>query len=81
MPDYCRRAAREAMSVRLDVNGMMADAVDQADIARAEVEMLARRTAEESKRFAYGLVGRKGFQTQRAEMEARWTRRHSACVL
>jgi hypothetical protein len=81
MPDYRRRAAREAMSARLDVNGMMADTIGQAGIVREEVQMLARRSVEESKRFAYGLVGRKGLQTQRAEMEARWTRRHGACVL
>jgi glucose-6-phosphate isomerase len=46
MPDYRRRAAREAMSVRLDVNGMTADAIGQAGVAREEVEMLASRTGE-----------------------------------
>jgi glucose-6-phosphate isomerase len=46
MPDYRRRAAREAMSVRLDVNGMMAEAIGQAGVAREEVETLATRTAE-----------------------------------
>ena len=46
MPDYRRRAAREAMSVRLDVNGMIADTVGGAGVARQEVEMLATRAAE-----------------------------------
>src|SRR5690242_12826447 len=38
MPDYRRRAAREAMSIRLDVNGMMADALGPAGIAPDEVD-------------------------------------------
>lgn len=46
MPDYRRRAAREVMSVRLDVNGMMADAIGQAGVAREEVETLATRAGE-----------------------------------
>ncbi|MBI4515114.1 MAG: glucose-6-phosphate isomerase [Deltaproteobacteria bacterium] len=46
MPDYRRRAAREAMSVRLDVNGMMAEAIGQQGTTREEVEELALRAAE-----------------------------------
>jgi len=46
MPDYRRRAAREAMSVRLDVNGMMAEAIGQAGVAEEEVEPLAARGVE-----------------------------------
>jgi len=46
MPDYRRRAAREAMSVRLDVNGMMAEAIGQAGVAVDEVETLAARSTE-----------------------------------
>jgi len=50
MPDYRRRAAREAMSVRLDVNGMMAEAIgaseSQAGMTREEVDELAPRTTE-----------------------------------
>jgi glucose-6-phosphate isomerase len=46
MPDYRRRAAREAMSVRLDVNGMMADAIGPLGVARGEVEGLAPRVTE-----------------------------------
>ncbi len=55
MPDYRRRAAREAMSVRLDVNGMMAEAIGHreseagalpAGVMREEVEALAPRAAE-----------------------------------
>jgi glucose-6-phosphate isomerase len=46
MPDYRRRAAREAMSVRLDVNGMMAEAIGQAGVAEDEVETLTARGVE-----------------------------------
>jgi hypothetical protein len=46
MPDYRRRAAGEAMSVRLDVNGMIADTVGGAGVARREVEMLATGVAK-----------------------------------
>ncbi len=46
MPDYRRRAAREAMSVRLDVNGMMAEAIGQQGLSREEVEALAPRASE-----------------------------------
>jgi glucose-6-phosphate isomerase len=46
MPDYRRREAREAMSVRLDVNGMMAEASGQAGVAEDEVETLVARSAE-----------------------------------
>jgi glucose-6-phosphate isomerase len=50
MPDYRRRAARESMSVRLDVNGMMAEAISpgeaSAGMTREEVEALAPRAAE-----------------------------------
>jgi glucose-6-phosphate isomerase len=46
MPDYRRRATREAMSVRLDVNGMMADAIGQAGVGGDELDGLATRTAE-----------------------------------
>ncbi len=46
MPDYRRRAAREAMSVRLDVNGAMADAIGPAGVARKDIEGLAPRVAE-----------------------------------
>ena len=46
MPDYRRRAAREAMSVRLDVNGMMAEAIGQAGVGEDEVDTLAARAAE-----------------------------------
>jgi glucose-6-phosphate isomerase len=46
MPDYRRRAAREAMSVRLDVSGMMADAIGPDGLSRDEVDGLAARAAE-----------------------------------
>jgi glucose-6-phosphate isomerase len=46
MPDYRRRAAREQMSVRLDLNGIMAAAIGGAGVTREEVEALAPRTSE-----------------------------------
>jgi glucose-6-phosphate isomerase len=46
MPDYRRRAARAAMSVRLDVNGMMADAIGQGGVTRDEMGGLMPRVAE-----------------------------------
>ena len=46
MPDYRRRVAREAMSVRLDVNGMMAEAIGHAGVDRDEVDALATRATE-----------------------------------
>ncbi len=46
MPDYRRRAVRESMSVRLDVNGMMAEAIGERGVSREEVEALAREAGE-----------------------------------
>jgi len=46
MPDYRRRATRDAMSVRLDVNGMMADVIGAGGVARDEVEALTPRASE-----------------------------------
>ncbi len=46
MPDYRRRASREAMSVRLDVNGMMADMIGEGGVRREEVDGLAGRATE-----------------------------------
>lgn len=46
MPDYRRRAARAAMSVRLDVNGMMAELIGKAGIERDELSALAPRLSE-----------------------------------
>src|SRR5512139_778386 len=45
MPDYRRRAAREAMSVRLDVNGAMAETIGPAGAAREDIEALEPRLA------------------------------------
>jgi glucose-6-phosphate isomerase len=56
MPDYRRRATRDAMSVRLDVNGMMADTVGHAGVAREEVDGLGTRTSE----IARALTARRG---------------------
>ena len=52
MPDYRRRATREAMSVRLDVNGMMAEAIAEGGVARDEVEALDVRTSEIARTLA-----------------------------
>ncbi|MBI3783423.1 MAG: glucose-6-phosphate isomerase [Deltaproteobacteria bacterium] len=46
MPDYRRRTAREAMSVRLDVNGLMGEAIGAAGVGREEVDALAPRVSE-----------------------------------
>src|SRR5690242_13155578 len=55
MPDYRRRAAREQMSVRLDVNGISAEAIGSTGIAHEEVEALAPRTSE----ITHSLKGRR----------------------
>jgi glucose-6-phosphate isomerase len=55
MPDYRRRTTREAMSVRLDVNGVMAEAIGDAGVTRAEVDGLAARLSE----VAHTLKGRR----------------------
>ncbi len=52
MPDYRRRAAREAMRVRLDVNGMMAEAIGQAGVTREEVAALAPEVSDITRRLA-----------------------------
>ena len=49
MPDYRRRAARDAMSVRLDVNGMIAAAGGRGGVGRDDIDALAPRTAEISR--------------------------------
>jgi glucose-6-phosphate isomerase len=46
MPDFRRRAARESMTVRLDVNGMMSEAIGDEGLGRGTVEALASRAAE-----------------------------------
>jgi len=46
MPDYRRRAVRERMTVRLDVNGMMSEALGDRGLTREEVEAIAPRGAE-----------------------------------
>ncbi len=50
MPDYRRRAVRENMTVRLDVNGMMSEAIGAEGLGRGDVEALAPR-AEETARL------------------------------
>jgi glucose-6-phosphate isomerase len=55
MPDYRRRVAREQMSVRLDLNGIMAAAIGGAGVTREEVEALAPRTSE----ITHSLKGRR----------------------
>lgn len=49
MPDYRRRATREAMSVRLDVNGMMADAIGRAGVGREEVTACAAQLTDSAR--------------------------------
>jgi len=55
MPDYRRRATREAMRVRLDVNGMMAESIGQAGVTPDEVAELASRVSE----ITHALKGRR----------------------
>lgn len=55
MPDYRRRAAREQMSVRVDVNGIIAEAIGNAGVTREEVDALAPRTSE----ITHSLKGRR----------------------
>jgi glucose-6-phosphate isomerase len=46
MPDYRRRAVREGMTVRLDVNGMMSEAIGDEGLTRGMVDALASAAAE-----------------------------------
>ncbi len=46
MPDFRRRAVRESLTVRLDVSGMLHDAIGAEGVTRGEVEALAGRAAE-----------------------------------
>ena len=46
MPDFRRRAVRESMTVRLDVGGMLYDAIGADGLTRGEVEALGARAAE-----------------------------------
>jgi glucose-6-phosphate isomerase len=46
MPDFRRRAVRESMTVRLDVGGMLHDAIGADGLTRGEVEALGERAAE-----------------------------------
>lgn len=46
MPDYRRRAVRESMTVRLDVNGMMSEAIGEDGLTRGMVEAVAAGAAE-----------------------------------
>ena len=55
MPDYRRRAAREQMGVRVDVNGIIAEAIGSAGVTREEVDALAPRTSE----IIHSLKGRR----------------------
>jgi len=49
MPDFRRRAVRESMSVRLDVSGMMHDAIGADGLTRGEVEGLSERAGESAR--------------------------------
>ena len=46
MHDYRRRAVRESMTVQLDVNGIMSEAIGDEGLGRGEVDALARRAEE-----------------------------------
>jgi glucose-6-phosphate isomerase len=55
MPDYRRRATRDAMSVRVDVNGMMAEVIGQTGVAADEVAGVTTRVSE----ITHALKGRR----------------------
>jgi glucose-6-phosphate isomerase len=62
MPDYRRKATREAMSVRVDFNGMMSDAIGDAGVAKAEIEALEPRIKEVTRNIeAQRAAGEIGF--------------------
>ena len=46
MPDLRRRAVRESLTVRLDVSGMLHDAIGAEGLTRGEIDALAARAAE-----------------------------------
>src|SRR5262249_55536108 len=46
MPELRRRGVREALTVRLDVSGMMREAIGPEGLARGEVDALAERAAQ-----------------------------------
>jgi len=84
MPDYRRRATREAMSVRLDANGMMAEAIGQTGVTREEVAGLGARLSElagalKARRTAGDLP--KGFEGERAEVAAWLARKRPEYVI
>jgi glucose-6-phosphate isomerase len=56
MPDYRRRALREAMGVRFDVNGIMSELIGPAGVSRDEMDALAPRLSE----VTHALKGRRG---------------------
>jgi len=55
MPDYRRRAARESMTVRVDANGMMADAIGPHGVSRPEIDALRSRI----EKVSHGLRARR----------------------
>lgn len=56
MPDLRRRAVRESLTVRLDVSGMLHDAIGADGLTRGEIEALTERASE----AARGLKARRG---------------------
>lgn len=52
MPDFRRRAVRESMSVRLDVSGMLHEALGAEGITHGEIETLAERAGESARALA-----------------------------
>jgi glucose-6-phosphate isomerase len=55
MPDYRRRATRQQMSVRVDLNGIIAETIGGAGVTRDEVDALAPRISE----LTHSLKGRR----------------------
>lgn len=46
MADYRRKATREAMSVRVDFNGMVSDSIGETGVARTDIEAIGARIKE-----------------------------------
>lgn len=57
MPDYRRRAVRESMTVRLDVNGMMDHAIGNEGLSRGDVDALAPRAEDVARDLAARRAG------------------------
>jgi len=71
MPDYRRKATREAMSIRVDFNGMMSDAIGETGVAPAEIAALEPRIKEVTRNLeAQRAAGEIGFYDLPSQKDA-----------